>query len=123
MPLSTNKLNANENVYGAPKVVLDAIQVAEHHIYPDPAQINIRAALAAYHHVSIDNVVAGCGSDDLLDVLIRIVGPKKIIISTPTFGMYRYVAKASYRIQESSLINICSSSTITFQLSWQALWS
>lgn len=87
------KLNANENVYGAPRVVLDAIQTAEHHIYPDPAQTKLRAALAEFHGVTPEHVVAGSGSDDLLDVLIRVVGPKKIVISTPTFGMYSFLGK------------------------------
>jgi hypothetical protein len=94
VPLIT-QLNANENVYGAPPQVAEAILKAEHHIYPDPAQLKLRAALAKYHGVGMESVVAGSGSDDLLDVLIRVVGPKAIVISTPTFGMYRLVARYS----------------------------
>ncbi len=69
--------------------MLEAVKNAEHHIYPDPAQVNLRAALAKFHGVSPAGIVAGAGSDDLLDILIRLVGPKSIVISTPTFGMYR----------------------------------
>lgn len=40
-----------------------------------------------------EQIVIGTGSDDLLDVLIRVVDPKAIVISTPTFGMYSFLGK------------------------------
>lgn len=87
------KLNANENVYGAHPKVLEALKQLELHVYPDPAQTALRAALAEHHGVKPESVVAGAGSDDILDVLVRVVGPKKIVISTPTFGMYSFLGK------------------------------
>jgi hypothetical protein len=93
VPEATNvcgsQLNANENIYGAHPKVEESLKQIELHIYPDPAQTKLRAALAAFHSVQSENIVAGAGSDDILDVLIRVTGPKKIAISTPTFGMYR----------------------------------
>ena len=68
---------------------------AAHHIYPDPVQTKLRHAIAEYHGVGSDRVVAGAGSDDLLDVLLRMVGPKAIVICTPTFGMYSFLGKLS----------------------------
>lgn len=41
------------------------------------------------------NVVAGAGSDDILDVVLRVVSPESIVICTPTFGMYSFLGKAS----------------------------
>ena len=38
-------------------------------------------------------VVGGSGSDDILDILIRVVSPKKIVVCSPTFGMYSFLAK------------------------------
>eukprot|EP00048_Salpingoeca_helianthica_P016283 m.231466 g.231466 ORF g.231466 m.231466 type:complete len:364 (+) comp18370_c0_seq1:22-1113(+) len=89
------KLNANENVYGPHPKVQESLKQAELHFYPDPAQTKLRAALAAQHGVASENIVAGAGSDDILDVLVRVTGPKKIIISTPTFGMYSFLGKLS----------------------------
>ena len=63
------------------------------HIYPDPAQTRLREALAEYAGVQAANVVAGCGSDELLDVIIRAVDPPAIINCTPTFGMYSFLGK------------------------------
>eukprot|EP00054_Salpingoeca_dolichothecata_P024329 m.165543 g.165543 ORF g.165543 m.165543 type:complete len:607 (-) comp24977_c0_seq13:158-1978(-) len=87
------KLNANENSYGCPKEVLDSIQEAAHHIYPDPGQVALRSALAKLHNVKSDQIVAGAGSDDILDILMRLIGPDAIVISTPTFGMYSFLGK------------------------------
>ena len=58
-------------------------------VYPDPDQIKVRTVLAQFHSLPLDHVACGFGSDDILDFLIRITGPKHVVISTPTFGMYK----------------------------------
>jgi hypothetical protein len=75
--------------------VLKAIQSAQFHIYPDPGQEALREAIAGFVGADSEQVVAGTGADDLLDILIRLVMPKAIAIPTPTFGMYRFLAKIS----------------------------
>ena len=89
------KLDANENLYGPHPEVLKAIQSAPFHIYPDPGQEALREAIAGFVGADSEQVVAGTGADDLLDILIRLVMPKAIAIPTPTFGMYRFLAKIS----------------------------
>jgi histidinol-phosphate aminotransferase len=89
------KLDANENLYGPHAEVLKAIQGAPFHIYPDPGQEALREAIAGFAGVEVENVVAGTGADDLIDILIRLVMPKAVAIATPTFGMYRFLAKIS----------------------------
>ena len=89
------KLDANENLYGPHPEVLEAIRSAPFHIYPDPGQQALREAIARFLDVEAENIVAGTGADDLLDILIRLVMPKAIAIPTPTFGMYRFLAKIS----------------------------
>eukprot|EP00039_Didymoeca_costata_P028177 m.20251 g.20251 ORF g.20251 m.20251 type:complete len:603 (-) comp6786_c0_seq2:959-2767(-) len=92
------KLNANENVYGAPKKALEALQTADHSVYPDPTQSKLREALAKLHSthgVKPQNVVAGAGSDDILDVILRTVCPSAVVTSTPTFGMYSFLANVA----------------------------
>ena len=89
------KLDANENLYGACQEVRDAIAAVDLHIYPDPGQTQLRAAIAGYVGVNDDQVVAGTGADELIDILLRLVMPTKVAIATPTFGMYRFLAKIS----------------------------
>ena len=67
--------------------------VADMHIYPDPAQVALRAELSDYLGVPAENTVAGCGSDELLDLLIRVADPPALIDCTPTFGMYSFLGK------------------------------
>lgn len=49
--VAPTQLNANENVYGAPAEVIEAIAKAPHHVYPDPSQSELRMAIAAHHGV------------------------------------------------------------------------
>jgi len=87
------KLDANENLYGAPPEVRAAVANADFHIYPDPAQTALREAIAEYVGLTPEHVVAGSGADDLIDIIIRLVGPRAVATATPTFGMYRFLTK------------------------------
>ena len=89
------KLDANENLYGPHPEVLKAIEAAPFHIYPDPGQEGLREAIAGWVGVEPGQVVAGTGADDLIDILIRLVMPEAVVIPTPAFGMYRFLAKIS----------------------------
>lgn len=86
------KLDANENLYGAHAAVLEAVRQADLHIYPDPGQNALRAAIGDYVGVEPEQIVAGSGADDLIDIIIRLVMPAAVAIATPTFGMYRFLA-------------------------------
>lgn len=86
------KLDANENLYGAPEAVREAAAAATLHIYPDPDQTGLRADIADYLGVRPENVVAGTGSDDLLDVVLRLTLPDATATATPTFGMYSFLS-------------------------------
>ena len=85
------KLDGNENLYGPAPGVAEALAAYDsYHIYPDPMQRRVREALAAYAGTTPDRVVAGVGSDELIDLLLRLfVGPgERVIQCVPTFGMY-----------------------------------
>jgi histidinol-phosphate aminotransferase len=89
------KLDGNENLYGPAPAALRAL--AEHqgyHIYPDPDQRRLRAALAEYVGVPAEHIVAGAGSDELIDLLARVLlGPgDRVVDLVPTFGMYAFTA-------------------------------
>ncbi|XIG14123.1 histidinol-phosphate transaminase [Dehalogenimonas etheniformans] len=87
------KLDANENVYGpSPKVKAALASFDDAHIYPDSCQTELRRALAGYTGVSAEHIVAGSGSDQLIDLLIRLfVSPgDEVLTATPTFAMYKF---------------------------------
>ncbi len=87
------KLDANENLYGPLPEIREAVADADLHIYPDPGAEGLRAMIGEYLAVSPEWVVAGAGSDDLIDILIRLTLPEAIAIATPTFGMYSFLGK------------------------------
>ncbi len=67
------------------------------HIYPDPEQRELRAALAEYVGVPAENILPGHGADELIDLLCRVfAGPGDAIVDCPpTFGMYSFDAGLS----------------------------
>ena len=90
------KLNGNENPYGpSPKVAEALGNFKLYNLYPDPEQRRLRDALSGYLGVGPDRIVAGNGSDELIDLILRMfLGPgDKIIDFTPTFGMYSVCAR------------------------------
>ncbi len=87
------KLDANENPYGPLPEVLEALSALPYaHIYPDPESRQLRAALAEWHDLPVDNLLAGAGADELIDLLLRtLVDPGQAVIDLPpTFGMYAF---------------------------------
>jgi histidinol-phosphate aminotransferase len=89
------KLDANENPFGVTKVVKNVLSDAVGtSIYPDPDQYKLRQSLSDYTGVAHDQIVAGAGSDELIDLIARLfVGPGDIVLSCgPTFGMYAFTA-------------------------------
>jgi histidinol-phosphate aminotransferase len=87
------KLDANENLYGTAPVIRAALACGDYNIYPDPAQTALRLTIAKYLGVEVDQVVAGAGADDLIDILLRLTLPEAIAIPTPTFGMYEFLGR------------------------------
>ena len=90
-PENIIRLNGNENPYGAsPRVAAALAEFRNFNHYPDPEQRQLRQALSSYVGVGPEQLVAGNGSDELIDLLLRIfVGPgDQVIIPAPSFGMY-----------------------------------
>ena len=90
------RLNGNENPYGASPRVMEALgNFRNYNHYPDPEQRGLREILSGYLGVPAQQIVAGNGSDELIDLLLRMfVGiGDNIIIPSPTFGMYAFSAE------------------------------
>ncbi|MEZ4867977.1 MAG: histidinol-phosphate transaminase [Caldilineaceae bacterium] len=89
------KLDANENPYGPLPVVAEALaEYPYYHIYPDPQQTELRAALGDFVGVPAEHILPSHGADELLDYLCRLfLQPGDVIINCPpTFGMYSFDA-------------------------------
>ncbi len=87
------KLDGNENPYGcSPRVNRALADFAYYQIYPDPMHRLIEGPLENYAGVSKEHIVAGSGSDELIDLVLRIfLEPgDKVVNCVPTFGMYPF---------------------------------
>ncbi|MCF3107163.1 histidinol-phosphate transaminase [Niabella sp. CC-SYL272] len=88
-------LDANENAIGSP-VTLDINN--QHELlnrYPDPVQTRLKQRISAIKGLPVENIFTGNGSDEAIDVLIRIFcepGFDNIITLPPTYGMYSVAA-------------------------------
>ncbi|MDZ7844812.1 MAG: histidinol-phosphate transaminase [Anaerolineales bacterium] len=99
------KLDANENPYGPLPEVLECLQdLRQLHIYPDPESRYLRRALADYHGISEDRILAGAGADELIDLILRAVLDQGDLILNcpPTFSMYAFDAS----VQAARTLNV-----------------
>jgi len=90
------RLNGNENPYGtSPKVAQALGNFNGYNHYPDPGQRRLRDRLAKYVGVDPEFIVAGNGSDELIDLTLRIFlnRGENIVEPSPTFGMYAFCAQ------------------------------
>jgi histidinol-phosphate aminotransferase len=107
------KMNANENPYGCSPRVIKALAKAKNlNIYPDDGQQELRRAIADYAGVPPQCVVAGHGSNTLIDFLVRLfVGEgDEVINCVPTFDIYRFSTQICggtiVSLQRDALFNI-----------------
>jgi histidinol-phosphate aminotransferase len=87
------KLDGNENPYGcSPKVYQALAAYPYYHNYPDPEQRELRKALEEYTGLGRQHIVCGMGSDELIDLILRLfLKPgEEVINCSPTFGMYPF---------------------------------
>lgn len=92
------KLNTNENPYPASAAVAAALQglrVEDLRRYPQPLANEFRRVAAECHHVSIDNIMATNGGDELLRLVITtFVEPgDAIAIAEPSYSLYPVLAE------------------------------
>lgn len=83
-------MDANENSLGSPIKGVEGL-----HRYPSPYQPGLRNRIAELREVRLENIFTGVGSDEAIDLLMRIFcepGRDRILITPPTYGMYRVSA-------------------------------
>jgi histidinol-phosphate aminotransferase len=91
------KLASNENPLGASPMAVEAMrQVLEGvNRYPDGASFALRAALSARLGVAENQLVFGCGGDEILELIAKtILGPgDEVVYAWPSFAMYPIVIR------------------------------
>lgn len=87
------KLDANENPYGCSPRVRQALSAFPYfNIYPDASQTELRKLFQGYTGVGAEHIVAGNGSDQLIDLILRlfITPGDEVINCAPTFDIFRF---------------------------------
>ena len=77
-------LDANENPYNNP-----------YNRYPDPLQLELKAAISKVKGVPVENIFLGNGSDEAIDLPYRCFcrpGVDNVVAIEPTYGMYQVCA-------------------------------
>ena len=100
-PSNIIKLASNENPYGCSPLVKEMVaqeMTRENDIasmYPDDSYYELKTALSSHYDVSSENIIIGCGSDQVIDFCIRARCDQnsKILIAGITFAMYEIYAK------------------------------
>ena len=90
---TTPQLNGNSPVEIDPILRLDL------HRYPDPSHPKIKEHIVELRGLpGTDHVFLGVGSDEVIDLLMRVCvapGREKILITPPTYGMYAVCAQVN----------------------------
>jgi histidinol-phosphate aminotransferase len=92
------KLNQNENPWDAParikEEVLRRFAARNWSRYPDFIPTTLHERLAAFAGWKPDGVIAGNGSNELIQAVLMVTmgSGKRVLISEPTFMLYRQVA-------------------------------
>ena len=90
-------LDANESPYNNP-----------YNRYPDPRQMKLREKISELYSVSGDRIFIGNGSDEAIDLLIRVFcepSRDRIVIIEPSYGMYKVCADINNVAVDFALLN------------------
>ena len=108
-------LDANENPYNNP-----------YNRYPDPLQLEVKAAISKVKGVPAENIFLGNGSDEAIDLPYRCFcrpGVDNVVAIDPTYGMYKVCADINdveyrpvlldenYQITADRLLAACDDNT------------
>src|SRR5688500_4495822 len=92
------KINQNENPWDAPAEIKDEVlrrfAARQWSRYPDFVPVSLHEQLARFANWKVDGITAGNGSNELIQALLMVVvgTGKRVLISEPTFALYRQVA-------------------------------
>ncbi|MBI4377992.1 MAG: histidinol-phosphate transaminase [Nitrospinae bacterium] len=94
------KLDAMENPYPPPelliKKIVEGIGRIKINRYPDPHASRLKTIISSQTGISVDNIIIGNGSDELIQIILTAFGEKgdKVLFPIPSFSMYEIIAKS-----------------------------
>ncbi|MBI5847577.1 MAG: threonine-phosphate decarboxylase [Nitrospirae bacterium] len=82
--------SASINPLGVPKTAIAAIRKAISLLphYPEPFAESLASSIARYYGVSAESVVCGNGSTELIYLIPRVLKPKRVLVTSPSFSEY-----------------------------------
>ena len=92
------KINQNENPWDAPARIkaetLRRLSARQWSRYPDFVPASLHQRLAEFSRWRADGIIAGNGSNELIQalLLVTVTAGKRVLISEPTFALYRQIA-------------------------------
>lgn len=91
------KMASNENPLGPSPMAIEALktQLEQMHIYPDANCFYVKQKIAELNGISMDQVLVGNGSDELLKLMAEtfLQPGDEIIYAKPSFSEYEFVAR------------------------------
>jgi len=91
------KIASNENPLGPSKKAVKAMKdIADKvYFYPDFNSTELKTAIAKHYKLNINNVIVGCGSDELIEIIARLffTPTDEIVISKHAFTRYQMAVK------------------------------
>lgn len=124
------RLDSNENPNGPAADAIDAVMrmFSEAARYPDTHEEALQVAIAAHHKVSVDSVLLGCGSTEILALATQaLTSPsRRLLTVAPTFETPRDVAArnnvpmqainvdGSLRIDLQAMYELCQGAGLLF---------
>lgn len=112
------KINQNENPWDAPQALkeesLRRLRAREWSRYPDFVPQSLHEKLARFAGWTPDGVIAGNGSNELIQALLMVtIGEgRRVLISEPTFALYRQVAT----VLGGCVISVPLTSSLTYDV-------
>lgn len=99
--------SARDEYAGKDAVFLDANEspTGDWNRYPDPYQTELKTLLATQSKVEPNQICIGNGSDEILDLILRVFGEPgkdKILNFPPTYGMYEVLSE----LNDLQIINL-----------------
>lgn len=92
------KINQNENAWDTPPAIREEamrrFEARKWSRYPDFMPASLHEQLAEFAGLRPDHIIAGNGSNELIQAVLMVtIGPgKRVLISEPTFALYKQVA-------------------------------
>ena len=105
------RLNTNESPFPPPPGWREELAAAlggiEWHRYPDRRAVGLRTAIAGWHGVAVDQVVAANGSNEVLQTLLLTYGGagRSVLTFEPTYQLHGHIARRSSRIGTRSRLD------------------